>query len=70
MATKPKTPRFYIPEHVRAAVNDAAEKTGLTPGAVVEGAVFHLIQEHARTGQPIGPTFRGMIERAKARADR
>ena len=66
MATK----RFYIPEHVRAAVNDAAEKTGLPPGAIVEGAVLHLIQEHSRTGQPIGPTFRAMVERAKSRAAR
>lgn len=70
MTAKPKTPRFYIPAHVRETVNAAAEATGLSPGAIIEGAVAHLFNEHARTGQPIGPTLRAMIERATVKADR
>ena len=65
---KPKTPRFYIPQHVREVVNDVAGKSGLTPGEFVEGSVFHLLNEHARTGQPPGASLRAMVERAKARA--
>lgn len=67
MAAKPKTPRFYIPQSVRATVNEIAAETGLSQGEVVEGAIAHLLNDHRRTGQPIGPALAKLIEHAKQR---
>ena len=67
MATNPKaaTKRFYIPQHVREVVNSVAAACDLTPGEVVEGAVGHMMREHARTGQPPGRVLRAMIDRGR-----
>ena len=68
---KPKQPRFYIPAHVRQVVNEISRTTGMSPGEVVEGALAHLLNDHARTGRVIGdPAIRAMVERATAAAKR
>lgn len=68
--TKPKTPRFYIPAHVRETVNAAAFDCGMSPGEIVEGAVAHLMNDLARTGQHPGAALARMIEDANRKAAR
>ena len=60
-----KTPRFYIPKEVRERVNEIADATGLTPGAVVGGAIAHLLNEHRRTGHRVGPELATLIRHAE-----